>query len=231
MYNTIATPKGGQYQVRLPDGSKVWLNAASSLKYLASFSAWNERKVELSGEAYFEVAKDKDHPFVVKTENQEVIVLGTHFNINSYKDEPATKTTLLEGSVRVSLLGTTSTASTINTTQKISKGKPAEIILKPGEQATLIGNNIRVSPQNAEDAIAWKDGYFMFNNESLESVMRKISRWYNLDVVFADASIKNQTFYGRMSRFSKVSQVLKSLALTREVKFELKDNTIHVLKN
>lgn len=216
MYNTIATPKGGQYQVRLPDGSKVWLNAASSLKYLANFSAWNERRVELSGEAYFEVAKDKTHPFIVKTEHQEVKVLGTHFNINSYKDEPVTKTTLLEGSVRVAAL---------------DGHKRADVVLRPGEAAVLNSSSIQVLTQDAEDAMAWKEGYFMFNNESLESVMRKISRWYNVEVEFTDDSAKSHTFYGRMSRFSKVSQILKNLEMTKEVKFEIKDNKIYVLKN
>ncbi|SMC59645.1 FecR family protein [Pedobacter africanus] len=163
-YNTIVTPRGGQYQVNLPDGTKIWLNAASSLKYPAVFNG-KQRRVELTGEAYFEVAKDKTHPFVVATDKQEVQVLGTHFNINSYADESVTKTTLLEGSVKVS-----------------SKG--AERFLLPGQQSALRGNDLNVYLVDTEEAIAWKNGDFRFNEADLSSIMRQLSRWYNVDVSF-----------------------------------------------
>lgn len=166
-YNTIATPRGGQYQVNLPDGTKIWLNAASSLQYPAAFKG-KQRRVELSGEAYFEVAKDKEHPFIVVTGQQEVQVLGTHFNINSYADEGATKTTLLEGSVRVSVLGPAKDGS----------------ILKPGQQAALLGNTLNVYAVDTEETVAWKNGYFQFNEADLGSIMRQLSRWYNIDVAF-----------------------------------------------
>ncbi|MDR6784316.1 transmembrane sensor [Pedobacter africanus] len=163
-YNTIVTPRGGQYQVNLPDGTKIWLNAASSLKYPAVFNG-KQRRVELTGEAYFEVAKDKAHPFIVATDKQEVQVLGTHFNVNSYADESATKTTLLEGSVKVS-----------------SKG--AEKFLLPGQQSALRGKDLNVYQVDTEEAIAWKNGDFQFNEADLSSIMRQLSRWYNVDVSF-----------------------------------------------
>lgn len=169
-YNTIVTPRGGQYQVNLPDGTKIWLNAASSLKYPAVFNS-KQRRVELTGEAYFEVAKDKAHPFIVATDKQEVQVLGTHFNINSYADENATKTTLLEGSVKVSSKGDLSS-------------RRDDVILKPGQQSALRGNDLNVYPVDTEEAIAWKNGDFQFNEADLSSIMRQLSRWYNVDVSF-----------------------------------------------
>ena len=166
-YNTIATPRGGQYQVNLPDGTKIWLNAASSLKYPAAFKG-KQRRVELTGEAYFEVAKDKVHPFIVATDKQEIQVLGTHFNVNSYTDEAATKTTLLEGSVQVSVVGHLKDSS----------------ILKPGQQSALRNDGLNVYTVDTEEIIAWKNGYFQFNEADLGSIMRQISRWYNIDVIF-----------------------------------------------
>ncbi|WP_316804678.1 FecR family protein [Pedobacter nototheniae] len=211
--NTISTPRGGQWQVQLPDGSVVWLNAASSLTYPLSFASAKQRVVELTGEAYFEVAKDKLHPFIVRTAKQEVEVLGTHFNINCYADEYVTKTTLLEGSVRVSHNATHDTE-----------------ILKPGEQSVLSNTGINIKGIDVEEAIAWKNGYFMFNNEKQESVMRKISRWYNVEIEYADTDAKEVMYYGTVGRFGKVSQVLRKLEQTGEVRFEIKDNKIIVYK-
>jgi len=209
-FNSIETPRGGQYQVILPDGSKVFLNAASSLTYPASFAALKERRVELKGEAYFEVAKDKKHPFIVKTENQEIKVLGTHFNINSYTDEPLTKTTLIEGSVLVSASG-------------------AQELLKPGYQAVNGRGGLRVVEANMDEVMAWKNGYFMFDGENIESVMRKISRWYNVDVVFK-GEVSKDKFGGTVSRFTKVSQVLRKLAYTDKVHFIIEERRIIVTK-
>lgn len=211
-FNTLATAKGQTYQVQLPDGSRVWLNAASELKYPVSFAGAKQRKISLSGEAYFEISKDKLHPFVVKTSQQEVEVLGTHFNIDGYADEAMVKTTLLEGAVRVS-------------SGNGNKG----VVLKPGDQATLLRGTIGVEKVNTEQAVAWKNGYFMFENEDIRSVMRKISRWYNVEIVF-DGPLPVDTFGGTVNRFANVSQVLKKLELTGKVQFEIEERRITVTK-
>jgi len=210
--NTITTAAGEQYQVILPDGTLVWLNASSSLKYPSTFSG-NERKVELDGEGYFEVTKVKDHrmPFIVVGNRQRVEVLGTHFNMNSYADENATKTTLLEGSVSVSASNTSS-------------------ILKPGQQAISVNGKTRVVQVQTEDVVAWKNGYFMFNNESLEDVMRKVARWYDVQVEYKNVSNRKITFFGTVSRFSNISQVLRTLEHTGEVKFDIEGRRIIVIE-
>lgn len=213
-FNTIETPKGGMWQVKLPDGSSVWLNAASSLTYPLSFSDGQNRVVELKGEAYFEVAKDALHPFIVKTARQEVEVLGTHFNINSYPDENAVKTTLLEGSVRV---------------KANQKEREAET-LKLGQQSVLTAGAFSVKNVDVEEAIDWKNGYFMFNNEKQESIMRKIARWYNVQVDYADAAAREVTYYGSISRFENVSKILRKFEQTGEVRFEVEKNKITVYK-
>ncbi|MFD0792056.1 FecR family protein [Mucilaginibacter litoreus] len=210
VYNTIETPRGGQYQVVLPDGSKVWLNAASSLRYPAAFVG-AERKVELIGEAYFEVAKDKLHPFKVTMAQETVEVLGTHFNINSYSDEPSLKTTLLEGSVKVS------TAA-------------VQRVIKPGEQAVLNAAGLKVQDADEEEVLAWKNGLFVFNDEPLESIMRKVSRWYDVDVQYSGDVDKAETFGGGLPRFSNVSKVLKQLESTRLVHFKLQGRVIYVTR-
>jgi transmembrane sensor len=209
IFNTIETPRGGQYQVVLPDGSKVWLNAASSLRYPAAFTG-NDRLVELTGEAYFEVAKDKAHPFKVKTEKETVEVLGTHFNINSYSDEPFVRTTLLEGSVQIT-----------------TRGK--QQIIKPGEQAVLTNGLLRVQDADEEEVLAWKNGLFVFNDEPLESIMRKVARWYDVDIQYGDID-KTQEFIGGISRFSNVSKVLQKLESTKMVRFKIQGKTIYVSK-
>lgn len=213
-FNTIETPKGGVWQIKLPDGSSVWLNAASSLTYPISFAKGKKRMVELKGEAYFEVSKDKDHPFVVKTAKQEVEVLGTSFNINSYADESEVKTTLLEGSVKIM--------------PYLARQQPD--ILKAGEQATLNEKGMNIKEVDAEESIDWKNGYFMFNNERQENIMRKIARWYNVQVEYADASAKDVMYYGSISRFENVSKVLRKFEQTGEVRFEINKNKITVYK-
>ena len=170
LYNTITTPKGGQYQVKLQDGSSVWLNSGSSLQFPVSFNK-RERGVQLSGEAYFEVAKDKKRPFKVNVNGtSEVEVLGTHFNISAYQDEPKVSTTLLEGSVKV---------HRGNVNQIISPGQQAQIC--QAKQGITVNNSVDI-----EEITAWKNGYFIFNDESLESIMKKVSRWYNVEVVYED---------------------------------------------
>lgn len=213
-YNTIETPKGGQYQVRLPDGTNVWLNAASSLKYPSAFKG-SERKVELSGEAYFEVTKNRKMPFRVITNNQIVEVLGTHFNVNSYLDEPDTKTTLLEGSVRVKRSHSTSS-----------------VVINPGQQARLKQNEndgINVIAADMEEVMAWKNNYFRFNNENIESVMRKISRWYNVDIEYKGA-ISDEEFNGIVSRTKNITQVLEMLEDTKSIHFKIEGRRIVVMK-
>ncbi|TDQ07336.1 FecR family protein [Pedobacter metabolipauper] len=211
-FNTIETPNGGQYQVELPDGSRVWLNAASSLRYPTVFRG-AERKVELTGEGYFEIAKDKTKPFKVITAQQSVEVLGTHFNINSYTDEDHTKTTLLEGSLRV----------------LPSNGNTA-FILDPGQQAQVNANTALVKEVDVNDAAGWKDGYFVFNTESIPSVMRKIARWYDIEVVY-EGDIKDKELAGSVSRFTRVSEVLRSLELTGLVHFKVEQRKITVIAN
>ncbi|MCX2452378.1 DUF4974 domain-containing protein [Pedobacter sp. PLR] len=213
--NTLSTAKGETYTITLPDHTKVYLNAASSLSYPASFATLKERKVELNGEAYFEVFKDAAHPFIVRTADQEVKVLGTHFNINSYKEDGNTKTTLIEGSVKIGF----------------SSGKnETEVIIKPSEQAYIKANKIYVDQVNAEDAIAWKNGYFRFNNETLEQAMNKIARWYNVTIEYKDPNLKNRNVYGSLSRFSNIAVVLNLLELTEALKFEIEGNKIIVLQ-
>lgn len=206
LYNTISTPRGGQYQVNLPDGSQVWLNSASSIKFPMLFTTVGRRSVSLTGEAYFEVAKDKKRPFVVTTDRQSIEVLGTHFDVSSYGDDVFTRTTLLEGTVKITAGVHTS-------------------VLKPGQQAD-VSASISVSNVDTESAVAWKNGYFHFDDEKLESVMKKISRWYDLDIEYRDASIKNELFAAYSTRFANVSQLLKRMNQVGDMSFELEGRRI-----
>jgi len=195
-YNTVTTPKGGQYQVILPDGTKAWLNAASSLKFPIAFTG-KERNVELTGEGYFEVAKNASMPFNVSVGQMKVQVLGTHFNINAYIDETSIKTTLLEGSVKVLATGNLQLAT----------------VLKPGQQAQLQTKNYELRTINDVDlneVMAWKDGFFEFENMELPAIMRQIERWYNVEVEYKRGTIKER-FGGRISRNLNISNVLHLL--------------------
>lgn len=211
--NTLSTAKGETYQVLLPDGSAVWLNAASSLTYPASFAKLDKRRVELRGEGYFQVAKDKAHPFVVVTGRQEVTVLGTHFNINAYADEPAVKTTLIEGSVKVSAVADSQLVK----------------ILKPGQQAAFGSHAIQVAAIDPELAVAWKNNQFIFESDDIRYIMRMISRWYNLEVEYV-GPVPEDKFGGAISRFENVSKVLIPLEATGNVKFKLSGRRIMVSK-
>ncbi|MDB5122411.1 MAG: hypothetical protein JWP94_540 [Mucilaginibacter sp.] len=208
--NNVTTPNGGQWRVVLPDGTKVWLNAASSFTYPTSF-AGPVRVVQLSGEAYLEVAKDKRHPFIVKTRQQQVEVLGTHFNINAYPNELSIRTTLAEGRVKVS-------GSTGQTR-----------ILAPGQQAVLSGEGLTVVEADVEEALAWKNGYFRFNDERIQSVMRKLSRWYNIDVQYSSAVSPNG-LNGKISRYKNISQVLNALEATKMVHFKMEGRRVTVMQ-
>lgn len=213
--NTIQTPKGGKYQVRLPDGSKVWLNSASSLSYPTTFTG-NERKVKLNGEAYFEIASNKNKPFRVESDGQTVEVLGTHFNINSYDDEDFTKTTLLEGSVRVIL----SSKSDLLGNNRL---------LKPGEQSLTNSSQtgIRIENADTEKAIAWKNGYFKFRNTPIQEIMREVERWYDVELVY-EGKIPKDEFTGFVSNEVNISAVLKILEQSGGVKFSVKGKKIKV---
>jgi hypothetical protein len=208
--NRIITPKGSQYQLSLPDGTKVWLNAASSLSYPAAFTG-AKREVNLIGEAYFEVSENRKMPFIVHSKGQEIEVLGTHFNVNAYDDETRTETTLIKGSVRVKLLN--STKSTL---------------LKPGEQAVVELNKLDKSAVNVAEAIAWKEGYFLFEDEGIQSIMRKIARWYDIDVVYAP-NISQQKLGGNISRSKPLTTVLKTFSNTDKFNFKVEGRRVTVM--
>lgn len=190
--NTMSTPRGGQYQLTLPDGSLVWLNAASSITFPTAFVG-HQRNVSITGEVYFEVKQDQSKPFVVRSGNMDISVLGTHFNVSAYIDEAAISTTLLEGSVRVTKGG-------------------SHLLLKPGEQVAINNNGSMNLQKNIdiEEVMAWKNGYFSFANADLQSVMRQISRWYDVDVIY-EGKIPEREFGGKIHRGSSIDQVLKVL--------------------
>lgn len=207
-FNRISTPNGGQYQIVLSDGSKVWLNDASSLKFPTVF-AGTARKVELTGEAYFEVSKNEKMPFSVYANGTQVMVLGTHFNVMAYPDENLVKTTLLEGAV------------------KLIHGD-AMALLRPGQQGTILENEdtYKVSEADIASAIAWKNGYFLLDNASLSQLMRQISRWYDVDVIYA-ANLDDHAFVGEVSRKYSLMKTLKILELSG-VTFKLDGRTLTV---
>jgi len=212
LYNTISTPRGGQYQIELPDGSQVWLNAVSSLRFPTAFTG-KERRVEITGEAYFEVAKNATMPFkvviVTPSENgTEIEIKRTQFNIMAYNDEAAVKTTLLEGSV------------------KINQDSKA-VLLKPGQQARLQDKSIKIIDNvDTEEVVAWKNGYFQFTSASLQQVMRQIARWYDVGISY-EGKVPERRFGGKISRDNNASEVLKVLELSK-VKFRIEDKKIIV---
>lgn len=221
-HNLLSTAMGETYQVKLPDGSRVWLNAASSLKYPVSFSSLKDRRVELHGEAYFEIAKDKLHPFLVETDGQEVTVLGTHFNIKAYQQDKNIVTTLAEGSVRVGYQ-----ASAWSDHGKIVYKD--EVILSPGQQSLLKGETISVSKAVLEESLAWKDGNFVFNDANIEKIMQDIARWYNIQVVY-EGSVPAGKFSGNVSRTKNISQILRALESTKLVHFKIEGRKVYVSK-
>jgi len=209
VYNTIATPRGGQYQVVLADGSNVWLNASSSIRFPTDFSG-SVREVEVTGEAYFEVAHNISKPFGVTVKGMYIKVLGTHFNVMAYDDENGINTTLLEGSLKVS-------------------NEKGDALVSPGQQAVLNnkGSFRVINHADVEEAVAWKNGKFFFNSADIRSVMRQIERWYNVDVTFErDGDLH---FTGQLSRYANVSQLLRKLELTNEIHFRIEKGKITVL--
>lgn len=207
-YLTLSTPKGGTYQLTLPDGTKVWLNAASTLKYPSRFNG-KERIVELEGEAYFDVmhirktADSPSVPFRIMSKGQQVEVLGTQFNISAYADENSAKITLVKGSVRV-----------------VPTADHQPVIIKPGEQATVRSSGIHVASVDTNQYIAWKEGRFHFRRTPLEDVMRQVSRWYDVEVVY-QRGIPKESFTGKVSRSASLMELLHILQLSAiDVKLE-----------
>lgn len=208
-YNSINIPRGGEYELRLPDGTKVWLNSESSLKFPAVFSG-RDRKVELTGEAYFEVAKNTLVPFKVYASGTEIEVLGTHFNVNAYR-KSGVITSLLEGSVRLKASGN-------------------ESLLEPGQQGiTAADGKINVSKVNVLDAIAWKNGYFVYQDDSIYKIMEQAARWYDVEVEYVGDDVKSQTFYGKGDRYGNISELLKNIELTGTVQFKIEGRRVIVM--
>jgi len=215
LYNTLTTPRGGQYQLTLPDGTRVWLNAASSITYPTAFIG-TERKVEITGEAYFEVAKNTRQPFSVVEKGIYIEVLGTHFNVNGYDDETFSNTTLLEGAVKVSY-------------QKVGA------LLRPGMQAQVYrGPNpdsqvpaIKVGPANVEQAVAWKNGLFSFAKADLPTVLRQLSRWYDVDVKY-EGRMPLRSFNGEIGKSLTLDQLLKVLTTTTRVHYKIEGKQLTI---
>jgi ferric-dicitrate binding protein FerR (iron transport regulator) len=210
-YNMMTTPRGCQFQLVLPDGTKVWLNAASSIRYPTAFMG-NQRRVEITGEAYFEVAADAQRAFFVKANNQaEIQVLGTHFNINAYNDEPALKTTLLEGSVNV---------------LPVSAGNITPVLLHPDEECVLQQGRIVVNRVDVEAAVAWINGLFYFKSADLQMVLRQVARWYDVEIRY-EGKI-NARFSGSVYRSEHIEELLKVIEYTSNVKCTINQKTITV---
>lgn len=209
-FNTLTTPKGRQFQVTLPDGTKVWLNAASSIKYATVFTG-NERRVEVAGEAYFEIKANARMPFIVNAGKTEVRVLGTSFNINAYPDEPVISTTLVEGSVQV---------KTPDQSQMLIPGEQAEV----GDAATI---NV-VKNADVQNVLAWKNGMFAFRGARIEQIMRQLSRWYNVEVRY-EGPIPQHSFVGKISKSYDLSEVLGVLQASN-VRFKMVNDTVVIRK-
>jgi transmembrane sensor len=210
VYNTLTTPRGGQYQLRLPDGTQIWLNAASSITYPTTFTG-KDRSVSITGEVYFEVAANAQVPFRVKTGATTIEVLGTHFNVNAYTDEATVNTTLLEGSV------------------KVVRGQQS-LLLTPGRQASINAEGVITQPTNVDldQVMAWKNGKFIFGDKAdIYTVMRQIARWYDIEVEYRGAV--TQHFWGSMSRETNASQVFKLLEATGGVHFIIEGKKVIVL--
>lgn len=209
-FNTLSTGKGQSFMLQLPDSSVIWLNANSSLTYPLSMNIKGKRYVTLHGEGYFEVSKDRRHPFVVETGGQRVNVLGTKFNINGYPDEMVIKTTLLEGSVKV-------------------ESDHRELIIRPGQQASYRDGLLAEKKVDEQSEVDWVNGQFDLNDRSLEEIMRKIARWYDLEVIYDNVD-KDRKFGGSISRFDNIAKVLEKLELTGSVKFRIEGRRVTVSK-
>ncbi len=218
VYNTLITPRGGEYQLVLADGTKVWLNAASSLRYPTTFSG-EKREVYLTGEAYFEVAPltpkgELRKPFVVKTKKGEIKVLGTKFNVSAYEEDGKDITTLAAGAVRVT-----------------SQDKKGGVRLRPGYEAVIKGNsdNIKVDKANIKTALAWKNGQFIFENEELGNIMRTLSRWYDVKVVYEEGVDSLLHFTGRIRKYENITDILEKLEKTHKIGFDVAGREVKVV--
>lgn len=210
-YNTVKVPRGGEFFVLLSDGTKVWLNAQSSIRYPVQFPD-DERRIELTGEAYFEVYKNTKNPFRVITRNQQVEVLGTRFNISSYTDDHVILTTLIEGSVEVSLCD----YPTIKQ------------ILIPNEQSFYAPGIDQISKRvvNPQKYISWKEGRYIFEEELLGNIMKKIEKWYDVEIIFTNTNAKNIRFTGNLERYANIENILAKIEKTNEVEFKIEKNKI-----
>ena len=209
-WHTLRIPKGGEYKIVLDDGTEIWLNSASELKYPAHFVG-NERRVQLTGEAYFQVARNEAAPFIVETRDMDVKVLGTSFNVSVYEDEESCHATLVEGRVEVN-----------------DKVNGEKVVLTPGTQALLRGGEMTVREVNTKLYTLWRLDRFTFASEDMEGVIRKLSRWYNVDFFFANSSMKQKRFTGSLPKYADISQVLKMIEMTTDIKFEIKEHTIMI---
>jgi transmembrane sensor len=202
IYNTLTTPRGGQYQMILADGTKVWLNASSSIRYPVSFAGGSKREVQITGEAYFEVIHNARQPFRVVANGVNIEDLGTEFNVNAYADEPVIRTTLVSGSIKV-------------------RHEGHEAMIAPGMEALIkMGDpTIKVNNADVDEAVAWKNGQTLFTNENIQTIMRQVARWYDVDIAY-EGNISDRRFDGGISRKSDLSAVLKVLKLN-DIRYEI----------
>ena len=210
-YNKIEIPRGGEYKITLGDGTRVYLNAQTELRFPESFANSEQRLVYLSGEAYFEVAKNQSKPFIVQCRDYAVKVLGTSFNVNSYEDDKTSKTTLATGKVEINMGG------------KLT-------VLKPGHQAIIKDGKVNVEEVDVEVYTTWMYENFRFKSESVQEIMTKLSRWYAVDVFYMNESVKNYHFTGYLPRYAKITDVLELLSLTTNIKFDVKGRTVTVME-
>ena len=212
-YNTLKIPRGGEYFLILSDSTKVWLNSETTLRFPVQFAA-DDRNVELTGEAYFEVSKNEKKPFVVSSGNHLVKVLGTQFNISSYADNPNIYTTLAEGKVEVSSIS----------------NPEVTLMLRPSEQSILNSNNNQIQKRTIDvnQYVAWKDGRFVFRDQTLEEIMRTLSKWYDVQVVFSNEADKQLMFTGNLERYADFGDILAKIEKTNEVNFSINNNTITI---
>lgn len=211
-YNTLKIPRGGEYFLVLSDSTKVWLNSETTLRFPVQF-ANHIRNVELTGEAYFEVSRNEEIPFTVTSGNQQIKVLGTQFNVSSYPDNQNIYTTLVEGKVEISL----------------GDNPETKLTLKPNEQSLLSRNN-QITKRNVDVAqyVAWKDGRFAFRDQMLEDIMKTLSKWYDVEVTFANEEHKKLRFTGNLERYANFNSILEQIERTNEVKFEITNNLITI---
>lgn len=214
VFNTLYTSNGETYMLTLSDGSKVWLNAASSIKYPVVFTE-QDRRVEIQGEAYFEVVADATKPFIVDASGTEIKVLGTHFNVNAYGDETAIKATLLEGKINITSVGSGSTKT-----------------LHPGQQARVDANgNMKIAADvDLEEVMAWKNEKFVFDNTNIQVIMKQLERWYDLETVFVSNEVKKYPFNGEISRYTNASKVLNLLEKTGFIHYKIEGKKVFISK-